>query len=71
MEESSMKISRVGVDFAIFFQLHGVDRHGKTVLRRRMSRDEWISMLVKSARRGCVICMEACGVAYALGIDES
>ena len=67
-----MKISRVGVDFAINgFQLHGVDRHGKTVLRRRMSRDEWISMLVKSARRGCVICMEACGVAYGLGNDES
>ena len=32
MEESTMKISRVGVDLAKnVFQLHGVDTHGKTV----------------------------------------
>ena len=35
-----MKISRVGEDLAKnVFQLHGVDRHGKTFLKRRLSRD--------------------------------
>ena len=36
-----MKISRVGVDLAKnVFQLHGVDRNGETVLKRRLSRDK-------------------------------
>ena len=60
-----MKISRVGVDLAKnVFQLHGVDRHGKTVLKRRLSRDKWISVLVSSAEPGCEIGMEACGGAH-------
>ena len=60
-----MKISRVGVDLAKnVFQLHGVDRHGKTVLKRRLSRDKWISALIKSAEPGCEIGMEACGGAH-------
>ena len=45
-----MKISRVGVDLAKnVFQLHGVDRHGETVLKRRVSRQKWISVLIKTA----------------------
>jgi transposase len=64
-EESTMKISRVGVDLAKnVFQLHGVDRHGETVLKRRVSRDKWISVLVKSAEPGCEVGMEACGGAH-------
>jgi transposase len=60
-----MKISRVGVDLAKnIFQLHGVDRHGKTVLKRRLSREKWISVLIKSAEPGCEIGMEACGGAH-------
>ena len=60
-----MKISRVGVDLAKnVFQLHGVDRHGETVLKRRLSRDKWISVLMKSAEPGCEIGMEACGGAH-------
>jgi len=60
-----MKISRVGVDLAKnVFQLHGVDRHGETVLKRRVSRDKWISVLVKSAEPGCEVGMEACGGAH-------
>jgi transposase len=44
-----MNISRVGVDLAKnVFQLHGVDRHGKTVLKRRLSRDKWIGVLVRN-----------------------
>ena len=60
-----MKISRVGVDLAKnVFQLHGVDRHGETVLKRRLSREKWISVLIKSAEPGCEIGMEACGGAH-------
>ena len=60
-----MKISRVGVDLAKnVFQLHGVDRHGETVLKRRLSRDKWIRVLVNSAEPGCEIEMEACGGAH-------
>ena len=60
-----MNISRVGVDLAKnVFQLHGVDRHGKTVLKRRLSRDKWIKVLIKSTEPGCEIGMEACGGAH-------
>ncbi len=35
-KEPVMKLSRVGVDLAKnVYQLHGVDRHGKTVWKRR------------------------------------
>ena len=64
-EESTIKISRVGVDLAKnVFQLHGVDRHGETVLKRRLSREKWIRVLVNSAEPGCEIGMEACGGAH-------
>ncbi len=64
-EESTMKISRVGVDLAKnVFQLHGVDRHGETVMKRRLPRDKWISVLVKSAEPGCEVGIEACGGAH-------
>ena len=34
-----MKLSRIGIDLAKnVFQLHGVDRHGKTLWKRRLSR---------------------------------
>ena len=35
-----MNISRIGIDLAKnVFQLHGVDRHGKAVWKRRLKRD--------------------------------
>ena len=38
-----MKLSRVGVDLAKnVYQLHGVDRHGKTVWKRRLRRGQWL-----------------------------
>jgi hypothetical protein len=38
-----MKLSRVGVDLAKnVYQLHGVDRHGKTVWKRRLQRNQWL-----------------------------
>ncbi len=60
-----MKISRIGVDLAKnVFQLHGVDRHDEVVWRRRLSRDKWLSVMLKNIEPGCVIGMEACTGAH-------
>ncbi len=60
-----MKISRVGVDLAkSVFQLHGVDRHGKAVWKRRLTRDKWLKVLLRSVSPGCEIGMEACAGAH-------
>ena len=60
-----MKLSRVGVDLAKnVFQLHGVDRHGKLVWKRRLSRAKWLQVLLKQVEPGCEIGMEACAGAH-------
>ena len=60
-----MKLTRIGIDLAKnVFQIHGVDRHGKTVWKRRLRRDQWLRALLDKAESGCVMGMEACGGAY-------
>ena len=47
-----MKLSRVGVDLAKnVYQLHGVDRHGKTVWKRRLRRAPLSSLDSMSLRK--------------------
>ena len=59
------KLSRVGIDLAKnVFQLHGVDRHGKVVWRRRMTRDKWLKALLEKVEPSCEIGMEACAGAH-------
>ena len=42
-----MKLSRVGIDLAKnVYQLHGVDRSGKTVWKRRLKRHQWLKVLL-------------------------
>ncbi len=56
-----MKIKRIGVDLAKnVYQLHGVDRHEQSVLRRRLKRDNWLKVLFEKTEPGCEIGMEAC-----------
>jgi transposase len=63
-----MKLSRVGVDLAKnVYQLHGVDRFGKTIWKRRLKRHQWLKVLLDKAGPGCVIGMEACGSAHYWG----
>lgn len=39
-----MKTAAIGIDLAKhLFQLHGVDQHGKTVLKRQLKREQMIS----------------------------
>jgi transposase len=64
-KESTMKITRVGVDLAKnVFQVHGVDRDEKCVWRRKLSRNNWLEILLESIEPGCEIGMEACGSAH-------
>jgi transposase len=63
-----MKLSRVGVDLAKnVYQLHGVDRFGKTVWKRRLKRHQWLQVLLDKTEPGCVIGMEACASAHHWG----
>jgi len=60
-----MKLSRVGVDLAKnVFQVHGVDRFGEVVWRRRLTRKRWLPALMEQADPGCEIGMEACASAH-------
>ncbi len=56
-----MKLSRIGIDLAKnVFQIHGVDRHGKTMLKRRLKRNQWLQAVSDKAGPGCVMVMEVC-----------
>ncbi len=60
-----MNLSRVGIDLAKnVFQIHGVDRYGKVVWKRRLKRDHWLEVLLDKVAPGCEIGMEACASAH-------
>ena len=64
-KESTMKLMRVGIDLAkAVFQVHGVDRNEKVTLRRKLTRANWLEVLLDAVEPGCVIGMEACGGAH-------
>jgi transposase len=56
-------VACVGIDLSkSVFQLHGVDRHGHAVLRRRLRRGELAAFMARLP--GCVVGLEACGGAH-------
>ena len=56
------KLNRIGIDLAKnVFQLHGTDRHGKVMWKRRLSRNKWINALQEVATTDGDIGMAACG----------
>lgn len=58
-----MKITTIGIDLAKeMFQIHGVDAHGKAVLRKQLRRSEMAKFF--SNLEPCLIGMEACGSAH-------
>jgi transposase len=58
-----MKITTIGVDLAKeVFQIHGVDAHGKAVLRKQLRRSEMAKFFANL--EPCLIGMEACGSAH-------
>ena len=58
-----MKITTVGIDLAKnVFQVHGVDGHGKAVLKKQLKRDQFATYFANL--EPCLIGMEACGSAH-------
>ena len=58
-----MKITTIGIDLAKeVFQVHGVDDHGKTVLRKQLRRNGMAKFFANLAP--CLIGMEACGSSH-------
>jgi transposase len=58
-----MKITTVGIDLAKnVFQVHGIDEHGKAVLKKQFTRDQLATFFVNLP--ACLIGMEARGSAH-------
>ena len=58
-----MKITTIGIDLAKeVFQIHGVDKHEKVLLRKRLSRGQMAKFFAKI--EPCLIGMEACGSSH-------
>lgn len=61
-----MQIVRIGLDIAKnVFQVHGVDEHGKVVIRKQLSRSKVLPYFAQLP--GCRVGMEACGSAHYWG----
>ena len=58
-----MKITTVGLDLAKhLFQVHGVNEHGKVVLKKQLKRNQVVEFFAQLPR--CLIGMEACSSAH-------
>jgi transposase len=58
-----MKITRIGIDLAKqVFQVHGVDRHGKVVIRKQLTRGKMRGFFAQLP--SCLIGIEACASAH-------
>lgn len=58
--ESNMNITTLGIDLAKnIFQLHGVDSLGKTILKKKLTREKLMEFIANMPI--CQIIMEACG----------
>ena len=56
-----MKITNVGIDLAKnVIQVHGVDAHGKRVLKKQLKREQVIPFFANF--QSCLIGMEACTI---------
>lgn len=55
-----MEVTTIGIDIAKrIFQIHGVDKNGKTVLKKKLMRDQVLSFMANLPK--CLVGMEACG----------
>lgn len=58
-----MTIETLGIDIAKnVFQLHGVNHHGRVVLKRRVMRDQLLDIVAQVER--CTIVVESCTGAF-------
>jgi transposase len=62
-EASKVNITAIGIDLAKnVFQVHGVDEHGKVVVRKQLRRSQMMAFFAQ--RTPCLVGMEACGGAH-------
>ncbi|WP_342224642.1 IS110 family RNA-guided transposase [Rickettsia endosymbiont of Urophora cardui] len=55
-----MEVTTIGIDIAKrIFQIHGVDKNGKTVLKKKLMRDQVLTFMANLPQ--CLVGMEACG----------
>ncbi len=58
-----MKLTTVGIDLAKnVFQVHGINEHGKVLVRKQLRRDQMATFFVNLPQ--CLVGMEACGSAH-------
>ena len=58
-----MKLTTVGIDLAkTVFQVHGIDEHGKVLVKKQLRRDQMATLFVNLSP--CLNGMEACGSAH-------
>ena len=58
-----MKTTTIGIDLAKnLFQVHGVDTHGKAMLKKQLKRDQMAEFFANFPP--CLVGMEACGSAH-------
>ncbi|WP_342278307.1 IS110 family transposase [Candidatus Tisiphia endosymbiont of Myopa tessellatipennis] len=55
-----MEVTTIGIDIAKrIFQIHGVDKNGKTVLKKKLTREQILTFMANVPK--CLVGMEACG----------
>ena len=55
-----MEVTTIGIDIAKrIFQIHGVDKNGKTILKKKLMRDQVLTFMSNLPK--CLVGMEACG----------
>src|SRR5215210_5883105 len=60
---STMQLTTIGLDLAKnVFQVHGVNEHGKAVLRKQLRRDQVVPFFANL--QACLVGMEACASAH-------
>jgi transposase len=64
--DNTMQVERIGLDIAKqSFQVHGVDAHGKVVVRKQLSRSKVLAYFAQLPP--CLVGLEACGGAHYWG----
>lgn len=55
-----MEVTTIGIDIAKrIFQIHGVDKNGKTILKKKLMREQVLTFMANVPK--CLVGMEACG----------
>jgi ABC-type proline/glycine betaine transport system ATPase subunit len=69
-EESTVNITTIGLDIAKnVFQVHGIDKNGKAVLRKKLNRNQVLAFFANLSP--CLVGLEACAGIPTIGQGNS